>query len=58
VDASVDIGQVNAPVYGANKGGFFRTVSRAASGGEYSLRAHIITGQIDLVGNGAHASAD
>jgi len=58
VEASVDIGQVNAPVYGANKGGFFRTVSHRTPGGEYHLHAHVMTGQIDLVGNDAHASAD
>lgn len=48
MDASVDIGQVNAAAFGVQKGGFFRCFSRTASNGEYRLRAHVITGQIDL----------
>ncbi|HTM17128.1 MAG TPA: hypothetical protein VL135_09495 [Terracidiphilus sp.] len=50
VDASVSIGQVNAPMYDANKGGFFRSVSKSTQGGEYRLHAHVTTGQIDLKG--------
>ena len=50
VDASVSIGQVNAPMYNANKGGFFRDVSESTKDGEYRLRAHVTTGQIDLRG--------
>lgn len=50
VDASVSIGQVNAPMYNANKGGFFRNVSESATLGEFRLRAHVTTGQIDLQG--------
>ena len=50
VDASVGIGQVNAPMYNANKGGFFRSVSKSTQDGEYRLRAHVSTGQIDLQG--------
>lgn len=50
VDASVSIGQVNAPMYNANKGGFFRGVSESTKDGEYRLRAHVTTGQIDLRG--------
>ena len=50
VDASVTIGEVRAPVYDADKGGFFRSVSRSTSGGEYRLHAHVTTGQIDLLG--------
>lgn len=57
VSASVDIGEVDAPVYGADKGGFFRSVSRQDAKGEYRLHAHIMTGQIDLQGNRA-AKAD
>jgi hypothetical protein len=49
VDASVDIGQVNAPVYGESKGGFFRSVTESAEDGDYRLRAHVITGQIELL---------
>ena len=50
VDASVSIGQVNAPMYNANKGGFFRSVSESTTDGEFRLRAHVTTGQIDLQG--------
>jgi len=50
VEASVSIGQVNAPMYNANKGGFFRGVSQSTPGGEYRLHAHVTTGQIDLQG--------
>jgi hypothetical protein len=54
VHASVDIGDVNAQVYGAEKGGFFRTFSKQSATGEYSLYAHVMTGQIELLGT--HAS--
>jgi hypothetical protein len=54
VHVSVDIGDVNAQIYGADKGGFFRTFSKQSAGGEYSLHAHVMTGQIELVG--AHAA--
>jgi hypothetical protein len=50
VEASVGIGQVNAPMYNANKGGFFRSVSKTTQDGEYRLRAHVSTGQIGLQG--------
>jgi hypothetical protein len=50
VHASVLIGDVNAQVYGADKGGFFRTFSKQSAGGEYSLEAHVTTGQIELLG--------
>ncbi|HXS77754.1 MAG TPA: hypothetical protein VN753_16355 [Terracidiphilus sp.] len=50
VEASVSIGQVNAPMYNANKGGFFRSVSETSTGGEFRLRAHVTTGQVDLQG--------
>ena len=53
IHASVDIGDVNAQVYGADKGGFFRTFSKQSAGGEYSLRAHVMTGQIELLGTHA-----
>jgi DUF4097 and DUF4098 domain-containing protein YvlB len=53
VEASVSIGQVNAPMYNANKGGFFRNVSKTNQDGEYRLRAHVSTGQIDLKGTRA-----
>lgn len=48
VDASVDIGEVNAAAYGVDKGGFFRQFAKTTTEGEYRLRAHVMTGQIDL----------
>ncbi|HEY2118524.1 MAG TPA: hypothetical protein VGH37_05005 [Candidatus Acidoferrum sp.] len=47
VDASVITGEVDAEVFGFNKGGLFRTVSRD-SNGHYSLHAHVGTGQLTL----------
>jgi hypothetical protein len=58
VDVSVGIGQVNAQVYGANKGGFFRDFHKQDAGGEYRLHAHVMTGQIDLLGKRTHTAAD
>jgi hypothetical protein len=58
VNASVDIGEVNAQVYGAEKGGFFRVFRKENPGGEYRLHAHIMTGQIELLGKDAHATAN
>jgi hypothetical protein len=50
VNASVSIGEVRAPMYDADKGGFFRSISRRASEGQYRLHAHVTTGEIDLLG--------
>ena len=59
VNASVDIGEVNAQVYGAdNKGGFLRVFRKESVDGEYRLYAHVTTGQIDLLGKNARAAAD
>jgi len=58
VNASVDIGQVNAQVYGADKGGFFRVFRKENADGEYRLYAHVTTGQIDLLGKNARTAAD
>jgi hypothetical protein len=58
VDVSVTIGEVNAPVYGAQKGGFFRGITKENANGEFSLHAHVITGQIDLLGRSARATTD
>jgi hypothetical protein len=58
VDVSVSIGAVKAPVYGAEKGGFFRSITKETAGGEYSLHAHVITGEIDLQGRSPHATTD
>ncbi|HTW49517.1 MAG TPA: hypothetical protein VMD92_16300 [Acidobacteriaceae bacterium] len=55
IEASVDIGEVNAQAFGADKGGFFRTFTHKTDDGEYRLYAHVVTGQIDLVGNGGTA---
>ncbi|HLJ77803.1 MAG TPA: hypothetical protein VKT75_10330 [Acidobacteriaceae bacterium] len=49
IEASVDIGQVNASAYGVSKGGFFRSFTTKNPDGEYRLWAHVITGQIDLI---------
>jgi hypothetical protein len=48
VEASVDIGDVNASAFGVDKGGFFRSFKKTMADGEYRLRAHVMTGQIDL----------
>ena len=58
VDVSVSIGAVNAPVYGAQKGGFFRGITKERADGEYSLHAHVITGEIDLLGRSAGSTTD
>ena len=52
VDASVSIGQVQAD--GIDKGGFFRSFKQKNPTGDYRLRAHVTTGQIDLIGNTEH----
>jgi hypothetical protein len=58
VDVSVSIGAVKAPVYGAQKGGFFRGITKKTANGEYSLYAHVITGEIDLLGRTARTTTD
>jgi hypothetical protein len=58
VDASVSIGDVKAPVYGAEKGGFFRGITKKTPGGEYSLHAHVMTGEIDLLGTSPQATTN
>jgi len=55
VNASVAIGEVRAPVYDADKGGFFRSFTKRTAEGEYRLRAHVTTGEIDLVGKKTRA---
>ena len=37
-------------MYDTDKGGFFRSVTKTTTDGEFRLRAHITTGEIDLVG--------
>ena len=58
VDVSVSVGAVKAPVYGTEKGGFFRGLTKEAADGEYSLHAHVITGEIDLLGKSISATTD
>ena len=58
VHVSVDIGEVKAQVYGADKGGFFRTFTKQTADGEYSLHAHVMTGEIDLLGTHPPAAAE
>ena len=58
IDASVVVGSVNAPAYGANKGGFFRSIKRDEAGGEYRLHAHVLAGEIDLRGKSPHPTTD
>jgi hypothetical protein len=58
VHLSVDIGQVRAPVYDEDKGGFFRTLTKQNANGEYWLHAHVWTGQIELLGDHARTAAE
>jgi hypothetical protein len=58
VHASVDIGQVDAQVYGTEKGGFFRTFTKESPEGEYTLHAHVMTGQIELLSTHAPAAPE
>ena len=58
VNASVGIGQVNAQVYGEDKGGFLRVFRKENAEGEYRLHAHVTTGQIDLLGKSPRTAAD
>jgi hypothetical protein len=58
VHVSVDIGEVKAQVYGADKGGFFRTFTKQTADGEYWLHAHVMTGEIDLLGTHPPAAAE
>jgi hypothetical protein len=56
VDLSVGIGSLKADVYGADKGGFFRSFTKENANGEYRLHAHLGTGEIDL--SGTHTAAE
>jgi hypothetical protein len=58
VDVWVNVGAVKAPVYGTEKGGFFRGITRETPDGEYSLHAHVIAGEIALLGRSPHATTD
>lgn len=58
IEASVDIGQVNASAYGVSKGGFFRSFTMKSPDGEYRLWAHVITGEIDLVAPDGRAKTE
>ena len=48
VKATVDVGGVSASAFGADKGGFFRTLEKNTPGGHYRLRAHLASGNIQL----------
>jgi hypothetical protein len=54
----VDIGEVKAPAYGADHGGFFPSFTNTNANGEYGLHAHVITGEIDLLGTNAPGAAE
>ena len=58
VNLSVDIGEVKASAYGADHGGFFPSFTKKDANGEYGLRAHVITGEIDLLGTNARGAAE
>jgi hypothetical protein len=58
VNLSVDIGAVKAPIYGADKGGFFRSFRKKTADGEYGLHAHVMTGEIDLLSTNARGAAE
>jgi hypothetical protein len=58
VNLSVDIGEVKASPYGANHGGFFPSFTTKNVNGEYGLHAHVITGEIDLLGTSARGAAE
>ena len=51
VEASVGAGEVQARAFGTERGGLFRRFSKQYPNGEYRLRAHVTTGQIELFGN-------
>jgi type 1 fimbria pilin len=58
IHLSVVIGEVRAPIYGEAKGGFFRTLNKQNANGEYWLHAHVMTGQIELLGDHARTAAE
>ena len=48
IEATAEIGEVNSPVFGIDKGGFFRTFRKEVPGGQYRLRIHVSTGSVAL----------
>jgi hypothetical protein len=48
VNASVLAGNVNAPRFGAEKSGLFRSFKSAQGGGRYRLKARVLAGNIDI----------
>lgn len=56
VDASVSVGEVEARAFGTDQGGFFRSFHKKFPNGDYGLRAHVTTGQIQLLGNAANGT--
>lgn len=48
IHASVAIGEVRAEQFGADNGGFFRSIEHTSPDGLYRLEAHVATGSIEL----------
>jgi hypothetical protein len=48
VEASVTAGNVNAPRFGGEKSGLFRSFKANNSGGKYQLKAHVTAGNIEI----------
>ncbi|HEY2861105.1 MAG TPA: hypothetical protein VGJ21_22030 [Terracidiphilus sp.] len=48
VRASVEIGDVRAAAFGADKGGFFRQFNKDVAGGPYRIHVHVMTGSVEL----------
>jgi len=57
VDASVGVGEVQARAFGTDQGGFFRSFHKKFPNGDYVLRAHVTTGQIQLLGNAGQGAS-
>ena len=48
IDTSVRVGDLKAPAFGKNKGGFFRSFTRHYSRGKYKLHASLFAGSLRL----------
>lgn len=48
VNASVGVGGLSASSFGVGKCGFFRSIDKESLSGAYRLRAHLLTGNIQL----------
>jgi hypothetical protein len=47
-DGSVRAGDINAPAFGVNKGGLFRSFKQSNPGGKHRLHAHVGAGDLTL----------